>query len=193
MGKVFSAIDDKLREWITRQRLFFTATAPLAGEGLVNCSPKGYDAFRILDPTTVAYLDLTGSGVETIAHLRENGRITIMFCAFEGGPRIVRLYGRGDVLELGTPAFDELMAHFTPMEGMRSIIRVHLTRIADSCGFSVPYYEYKGERETLLQYAAKEGEDGMAVYRQKNNVRSLDGLPGLDLDDDRQKATAHGA
>lgn len=178
MGKVFDAINEKLTEWIGQQHVFFVATAPLSGEGLVNLSPKGYDSFRILGPNQVAYLDLTGSGIETISHLKENGRITIMFCAFEGGPKILRLYGHGEVHELGSPKYDALIGNFEELTGARAIIVVNVTRIADSCGFAVPFMEYQSERETLIQYADREGPEGMVAYRQKNNLASLDGLPG---------------
>ncbi|MGE9292040.1 MAG: pyridoxamine 5'-phosphate oxidase family protein [Puniceicoccales bacterium] len=179
MGKVFDAIDAKLAEWIGQQHIFFVATAPLSGDGLVNVSPKGYDSFRILDEHTVAYLDLTGSGVETISHLKENGRITIMFCAFEGGPKILRLQGKGEALELGSPGYEALIGNFEELSGARAIIKVNVTRIADSCGFAVPFMDYQGERDTLLKYADKEGPEGMVAYRQKINAVSLDGLPGF--------------
>ncbi len=178
MGKVFEVIDEKLAEWIGQQRMFFVATAPLSADGLVNVSPKGYDSFRILDEHTVAYLDLTGSGVETISHLKENGRITIMFCAFEGGPKILRLYGKGEALELGTPEYDALIGNFEEIVGARAIIKVNVTRIADSCGFAVPFMDFKSERDTLKVYADREGPEGMVAYRQKKNMHSLDGLPG---------------
>ncbi len=179
MGKVFSALDDRLCKWIEEQHIFFVSTAPLSGEGLVNCSPKGLDSFRILDNHTVAYLDLTGSGVETIAHLRENGRITIMFCAFSGPPKIVRLYGKGEVLYRGTEAYQVLRGRFPEQSGERSIIKVNLTRIADSCGYSVPLYQFEGERDVLNKWADHKGEDGIIAYQQEKNRKSLDGLPGV--------------
>src|SRR5947208_7638462 len=155
MGKVHGTIDDGLADFIRAQRVFFVTTAPLARNGLLNLSPKGLDTFAILEPHTVAYLDLTGSGVETIAHLRENGRITIMFCAFEGRPLVVRLYGRGRVVEPGDPEWDGLISHFPEYPGVRSVIVVDVERVADSCGFAVPLYEYKGERSQLIAYAEK--------------------------------------
>jgi hypothetical protein len=179
MGKTYDAIDTPLAEFIGAQHVFFVATAPPTG-GHVNLSPKGLDAFRILDDRTVAYLDLTGSGVETIAHLRDNGRITIMFCAFEGPPKIVRLYGRGEVLTPGHAEFASLAARFPTHAGTRSVIRVAVERIADSCGYGVPRYRYEGERQQLLDWAVRKGPDGLATYRHGNNARSIDGLPGLD-------------
>lgn len=179
MGKTFDHIDDKLAAWIGEQHLFFVATAPLAEDGRVNCSPKGLDSFAILDPNTVAYLDLTGSGVETIAHLKENGRITLMFCALNGAPKILRLQGTGTVLEPSHPDFAALRTRFPDYPGTRAIIRVDVTRIADSCGFGVPQYEYVGERDTLIRYAENLGEEGMIDYQRTHNRESLDGLPGV--------------
>jgi hypothetical protein len=179
MGKTYDEISPHLAAWIAQQRMFFVATAPTSGDGLVNCSPKGMDTFRILAPREVAYLDLTGSGVETIAHLRENGRIVIMFCAFTGPPNIVRLHGRGEVIERGHVEFAALRSNFAEHPGARAIIRVRLTRIGDSCGYAVPRYEYAGERDALLQWAEKKGPAGLADYRAQKNAQSLDGLPGL--------------
>lgn len=179
MGKVFEAIDDSLASWIQEQRLFFVATAPLAADGLVNCSPKGLDSFAILDPHNVAYLDLTGSGAETIAHVRENGRIVIMFCAFEGPARIVRLYGQGTVIEPHHPQFPALSARFPELPGVRSVIRVVVQRIADSCGYGVPLYEYRRQRESLVKHHAHLGPEGIAAFQAEHNRYSLDGLPAL--------------
>lgn len=179
MAKVHAALDATLTEFIRRQHVFFVATAPLAGDGLLNLSPKGLTGFAVLGPHEVAYLDLTGSGVETIAHLRENGRIVVMFCAFEGPPRILRLQGRGEVLEPSHPDFATLRARFPELPGVRSIIRVQVERIADSCGYGVPRYVYEGERTQLVEWAERKGPDGVVAYRAENNVRSIDGLPGL--------------
>ncbi len=179
MGKVFSEIDERLEEWLDEQHLFFVATAPLSDEGLVNLSPKGMDTFRVIGPRQVAYLDFHGSGVETIAHLRENGRIVVMFCAFTGPPRIVRLQGRGDVLQPGDAEFDTLRAQFPDMPGSRAVIRISVGRISDSCGFSVPEFTYKGERSQLLKWAERKGEEGLEEYARENSRESLDGLPGL--------------
>ena len=179
MGRVHSAIDEKLAAWVAQQQIFFVATAPLAGDGLVNLSPKGLNSFRILDQRTVAYLDMTGSGIETVAHLKENGRIVIMFCAFEGSPRIVRFHGRGDVVAAETDEFEQLRPLFHDVSGARCIIRVRCTRISDSCGFAVPRYEFLGHRTQLVEWAEKQGADGLNAYRSQTNAASLDGLPGL--------------
>ncbi|HVR99588.1 MAG TPA: pyridoxamine 5'-phosphate oxidase family protein [Thermoanaerobaculia bacterium] len=180
MGKLFDEITPDLAAWLQEQQMFFVSTAPLAADGLVNCSPKGMDTFRILGPREVAYLDLTGSGVETIAHLRENGRIVFMFCAFSGAPRIVRLHGTGEPVPVGAPGWDELSALFPPLPGARAVIRASLTRIGDSCGFAVPRYQYMEQRDTLVRSAEVKGPDKLALYRREKNARSLDGLPGLD-------------
>src|SRR3954454_24316311 len=150
MGKRFAELDDDLRAFVARQHVFFVATAPLAADGHVIVSPKGLDTFRVLGPGTVAYLDLPGSGVETIAPLRENGRLTIMFCAFEGRPHILRLYGRGRVVEPGDPEWGGLIARFPEYSGARSVVVVEVERVADSCGFAVPLYEHRGERSRLI-------------------------------------------
>ncbi|XAL99697.1 pyridoxamine 5'-phosphate oxidase family protein [Phycisphaeraceae bacterium D3-23] len=175
-----STITDRDRAFISKQRMFFVATAPLAGDGLVNVSPKGLDGtFAVIDDTTVGYLDLTGSGIETVAHLRENGRIVLMFNAFEGPPNILRIQGKGEAVEPGDAGYAELAAHFPDMPGVRSIIKVTAQRVSDTCGFGVPFYEYKGQRDTLTDWAAKKGADGIATYQRAKNAQSLDGLPGL--------------
>jgi hypothetical protein len=179
MGKCYEQLDERLIDFIGRQHVFFVGTAPTACEGHLNISPKGLDTLRILGPRTVAYLDLTGSGIETVAHVRENGRITIMFCAFEDSPLILRLYGRGRVVEPGDPEWDELLAAFPPQLGARSVVVVDLSRIADSCGFAVPVYEYRHERTQLTNYARSKGRSGLAHYRAEKNRKSLDGLDGL--------------
>lgn len=179
MGKVYEAIDSKLRKFIEKQHVFFVATAPSGADGHVNLSPKGLDTFRVLDEHTVAYLDYVGSGAETIAHLRENGRITIMMCAFEGPPNILRLYGHGEVLEPQDEAFRSLREVFPPDPEARSIIRVRIERIADSCGYGVPVYTYEAERTVLRQWAEKKGEKGLERYQVANNAESIDGLPAL--------------
>jgi hypothetical protein len=179
MGRVYEGIDEGLADFIGRQHVYFVGTAPEASGGHLNVSPKGLDTFRILGPKSVAYLDLTGSGIETVAHLRENGRITIMFCAFEGRPLIVRLYGRGRVVEPGDPEWDDLIAGFPRQPGARSVVLVTVDRIADSCGFAVPLYEYRGERTTLLDWAGRKGSEGLEHYRAQKNSKSIDGLDGL--------------
>lgn len=179
MGKLFPELDDDLRAYIARQHVFFVATAPLAADGHVNLSPKGLDTFRVLGPTTVAYLELTGSGVETVAHLRENGRLTVMFCAFEGRPRILRLYGRGRAVEPGDPEWAAVSAGFPPLPGARSVVVLEVERIADSCGYGVPRYEYAGDRPQLIEWAEKKGPEGVRRYQARKNRASIDGLPGL--------------
>ncbi len=182
MGKEFAEIDQPIRDWVAAQKMFFVATAPLAGDGLVNVSPKGMDTFRVLGPKTIAYLDLTGSGVETIAHLNENSRITIMMCAFEEPPKIFRFYGKGEVFEAGTEEYAELIPQFEESIGARSIIRVEVDLIRDSCGYSIPFYDYTGERDVLSKWAESKGEEGIKQFQQENNRESLDGLPGVSVD-----------
>ena len=179
MGKVYEQLNESLMDFIGRQHVFFVGTAPDAPDGHLNLSPKGLDTFRILGPKSVAYLDLTGSGIETVAHLRQNGRITILFCAFEGRPLIVRLYGRGRVVEPGEPEFGGLIDRFPEYPGVRSVIVVELERVADSCGFAVPLYEYQGERSQLIAYAEKKGPEGMEAYKTQKNRESIDGIAGL--------------
>jgi hypothetical protein len=177
MAKVYEAITDDLRGFIERQHLFFVATAPLSEEGHINLSPKGWDAFRVLSPTTVAYLDLTGSGNETSAHLLENGRITFMFCAFEGPPNIVRLFGKGRTVLPDTPEWAELAPHFTQRPGARQIIVAEITRVQTSCGFAVPCMDFAGERDALNRWAENRGEESLKEYRREKNTLSIDGLP----------------
>jgi hypothetical protein len=179
VGKVFDEIDDRNAEFIRNQRMFFVASAPLAADGFVNLSPKGLESFAILDPTTVAYLDLTGSGIETLAHMRENGRITFLFCAFDGPPRLLRLYGRGEAIEPGDSEWRDLARHFPEYPNARSIIRVRVDRIADSCGYGVPLYTFDTERSQLQEWAERKGDAGISEYKVDNNAKSLDGLPGL--------------
>ena len=179
MGKVFDQIDETLRQFVERQHLFFVATAPASVDGHVNCSPKGLDTFRILGPATVAYLDYTGSGAETIAHLRENGRIVILFCAFEGPPKIVRFHGKGEVIEPDHPDFASLIGLFDPNPGLRSIIRIAVDRISDSCGFGVPLMRFESDRSQLPSWMEKKGEEGLEQYKQQKNAVSIDGIPAL--------------
>ena len=179
MGKIHESITPQLSKWVEKQKLFFVSTAPLSGDGLVNNSPKGLDSFRILDEHTVAYIDLVGSGVETIAHLKENGRITIMFCAFEGPPKILRFYGKGEVLERGTPDFAAMQHLFPGYMNARSIIKINVQRIQDACGYAVPILEFKQERDVLDKWAENKGTDGLEKYIRENNAESLDGLKGI--------------
>lgn len=179
MGKFFDEIPQEIVPWLGEQKLFFVATAPLAENGHVNCSPKGLDAFRVESPTRCCYLDLTGSGAETIAHLRENGRIVLMFCAFDGPPQIVRIYGRGLVHREGTEAFEDLSPLFADHVGKRSIITVDVERVGTSCGYAVPKFDFVGDRDTLTRYSEAKGEDGMREYQREKNLASIDGLPAL--------------
>jgi hypothetical protein len=180
MAKQFEGIDEKLAEWIRAQHVFFVASAPLARDGHVNLSPKGLaGSFEILGPREVAYVDFVGSGAETIAHARENGRITLMLCAFDGPPRIVRLQGTATAIEPGDAEFAALVAKFPPQAGVRAVIRIALRRISDSCGYAVPLMRYEGERTQLGKWALRKGPDGLRDYQLENNVRSLDGLPAL--------------
>ncbi len=182
MAKVFDAIDERLAAWIGRQRMFFVGTAPSGSGGHVNVSPKGpIESLRILDPHTVAYQDVVGSGAETIAHLRDNGRIVIMLCSFEGPPRILRLHGMGEVLDADAVEFDT-----TPPDGTtRAVIRVEVVRIADSCGYGVPRMSYEGDRPQYEAWADRKRRQGGASafedYVAEKNAASIDGLPAVDL------------
>ena len=189
MGRVYDRIDEQLRAWIARQPLFFVGTAPRADDGHVNVSPKGpIGTLRVLDDRTVAYLDVVGSGAETIAHLRENGRIVVMLCAFEGPPRILRLHGRGVVSLPGDPQFERLLeqaAFEQPAapEARRAVIAVHVERIADSCGYGVPLMAHEGSRPHQDAWAAKRlrvgGAGALADYQAEKNAASIDGLPAV--------------
>lgn len=179
MGKLYTEIDDTLRTWIAAQPLWFVATAPLAANGLVNVSPRGHDTFSVLGPHQVGWVDYTGSGVETIAHLRENGRICLMFASFDHRPRIVRLHGRGQVREAGHPDYARVTAEHPGHPSTRAVVVVDVDRISDSCGFGVPVMELVEERDLLRLYAEKKGEEGMATYRAEKNSQSIEGLAGL--------------
>jgi hypothetical protein len=194
MAKVFERIDERLRGWIAKQRLFFVGSAPLDREGHVNVSPKGpIETLRVLDDHTVGYLDMVGSGAETVAHLRENGRIVVMLCAFEGPPRIVRLHGHGEVIEADDPRFGELFERggFENPHGVeearRSIILVAVDRVADSCGYGVPLMSYEGERPHMEAWAEKKmrvgGAEALDAYVVEKNSVSIDGLPAFDAAD----------
>jgi len=179
MGKVYDAIDEKLSTWLSAQKIFFVATAPLSQQGHVNCSPKDGRSFQILDERTVVYLDLTGSGVETIAHVKENGRIVLMFCAFSGAPNIVRMHGQGKVIESHHGDLLTLKARFGIVPGPRSFIRVRLTRVSTSCGFGVPLYEFLGVRNQLAAWAEHKGSEKLVEYQHEKNAISIDGLHGI--------------
>ncbi|MET0146143.1 MAG: pyridoxamine 5'-phosphate oxidase family protein [Ilumatobacteraceae bacterium] len=176
MGAVHESITPPVAAWIRRQHMFVVATAPLDGAGHVNVSPKGHDTLRIVDDRTVAYLDLTGSGAETIAHVRENQRITLMWCAYEGPARIVRVHGRGEVLAVDDPMVDGL---FPGYPGARAVILVRADRVSDSCGYAVPRYSFEGDRTKLLEWSEARGPDGLAAYRAEKNATSIDGLPAI--------------
>jgi len=179
LGQAYETLDAALREWIAKQKVFFVGTAALAADASINCSPKGMDTFRVAGERKVAYLDLTGSGVETIAHLKENGRIVIMFCSFDAVPRIVRLHGTGHVNVTDSAEFKAYRPLFGDFAGVRSIITVDVKRIADSCGYGVPEYTFKAGRDTLVRYWEEKGAQGVQDYQKSANARSLDGLPGL--------------
>jgi len=179
MGRVFAEIDTSLRSFIEAQQMFFVGTAPLSAAGHVNLSPKGLDSLRVLDTRTLAYLDHVGSGAETIAHLRENGRIIIMFCAFQGPPRILRLHGRGEAFEPIDVEYAPLRGMFPPVPTGRAIIRVSIDRISDSCGHGVPLYSFEAQRSLIPAWADRKGEDGLAEYQKLKNRESIDALPAL--------------
>jgi len=179
MSKVYDSISEEWALWIPAQPMFFVATAPANPETHVNLSPRGLDTFRVLGPNRVAWLDLTGSGVETIAHLKADGRITLMFCAFEGLPDILRLYGRGEVLEPDDEGYEELRPRFPNLPGERAIIDVAVHRVASSCGFGVPRMDLVGPRDQLPTSAKRKGPKKMSEYRTLKNTQSIDGLPGL--------------
>jgi hypothetical protein len=186
MGRVYEKIDVRLAEWVERQPVFFVATAPLDPGGHINCSPKGNRGeLSVLGPRCVAYLDQTGSGVETIAHLRENGRIVIMLCAFDGPPRIVRFHGSGRSVLRDDPEFTSLTPAFSrisgelPGTGLRSVVVVDVERIADSCGYGVPEMTFHGHRAVMDEWSERKGESGIRAYWEDNNSESLDGLPGV--------------
>ena len=193
MAKVFDGIDERLARWIAAQPMYFVGTAPLAAEGHVNVSPKApIETLQVLDAHTVAYLDLVGSGAETIAHVQENERIVIMLCAFQGPPRIVRLHGRGEVIAAADAGFEELLelAGFPEPEvpeARRAIVRVHVTRVADSCGYGVPLMSYEGTRPHMAAWAGKRlrvgGPHALEAYQREKNARSIDGLPAVELTD----------
>jgi hypothetical protein len=179
MSTVYDELDEKLIGFIRRQKLFFVATARLSAEGSVNVSPKGYDSLAIIDRKTVAYVDLGGSGIETHAHLRENGRVTLMFCAFEGPANIVRIYGRGEACSFDEPAFAEKMKLFPAFDRARGVITVRIHRVADSCGWGVPFFNYTGERDQLRRWVTARTDEEWAARRYETNAVSIDGLPGL--------------
>lgn len=180
MSDLHECIDTDLATWITNQRVFFVATAPLSDGAHVNLSPKGGDSFRVLGPMEVAYLDYTGSGAETAAHLRENGRIVVMFCAFEGSPRILRLHGKGTVITPNDPQFAELAKRFPGNLGTRAVVHVAVRRVTTSCGYAVPLMDFIGHRDGLEKWANTKGPEKLRDYRTQKNQFSIDGLPAFD-------------
>ena len=179
MGKVLDGIDEALTAWISLQPMWFVATAPLAANGRVNLSPRGHDSFSVLGSHRVGWVDYTGSGVETISHLRENGRICIMFASFDRRPRIVRLHGYGSVSLPGEPDFDDVTRRHPAHPGTRAVVTVDVERVSDSCGYGVPIMDFVGERDLLRLWAEKRGPAGLAAYRVEKNATNIDGLPGL--------------
>jgi hypothetical protein len=183
VGLLLDRLRPDLSAFAEAQPLWFVASAPLSADGHVNVSPKGLDSFRVIDDTTVAYLDLTGSGVETIAHLAENGRITLLFCSYADKPLLLRLYGEGTAVRPGDDGFDALIGRFpatlTGLPSVRSVICVDLHRVTTSCGYGVPQMDVVGERGMLEEWATKRGPDGVASYQAEHNAASIDGLPGL--------------
>ncbi len=180
MGAVHDGITDEVRRFIEAQHVFFVATAPSDPTGRVNVSPKGLrDTLAVLDERTVAYLDLTGSGVETIAHLRDNGRITLMFCAFDGPPNVLRLHGHGRVVRPGDGDWEQASSPFPPRRGARAVVVVDVERVSDSCGFGVPRYDLVGERDLLERWAQARDDAQITGYQHSRNAASIDGLPGL--------------
>ncbi len=177
MGKEMTQISEEHKEFIEKQHLFFVCTAPLSDKGHINLSPKGFDCFRILSPTRVGYLDIVGSGNETSAHLLENGRITFMFCAFDGPPKILRLYGKGRTVLPGNAEWKELSSQFNILPATRQIIIADIFKVKTSCGFGVPFYNYEGERDHAIKWAENKGEDGLEQYKKEKNMTSIDGLP----------------
>src|SRR5690348_5757235 len=177
MASVHDTITSDLREFIERQHVFFVASAPNGPGGHVNLSPKGMDTLRVLSATHVAYLDLTGSGNETAAHLLQNGRVTFMFCAFEGKPMILRLFGRGRAIQPGSSEYEELSSKFPELPGMRQIFVAEITRVQTSCGFGVPVMKFEKERDLLTKWCERKGPQGLAEYRELKNRLSIDNLP----------------
>lgn len=179
MAKAYDGISDELADWIRAQHVFFVATAPLSGDGHVNLSPRGLDSFSVLGPHQVAWVDRVGSGVETVAHLQENGRIVLMWCAFTGPPKIVRLHGRGRVCLPGSEEFEAVTRQHVESFATRAVIVVDVDRVSDSCGYGVPLMDYVSERDQLDRWADSKGPDGVQTYIGEHNLVSLDGLPGL--------------
>ncbi|MDH3639824.1 MAG: pyridoxamine 5'-phosphate oxidase family protein [Gammaproteobacteria bacterium] len=181
MGKEYQEIDEHMRGWMERQRVFFVSTAPLADDGRINCSPKGLDGLRVLGPRQIVYADIGGSGIETVAHLKENGRIVIMLCAFDGPPKIFRFYGHGRSVEPHDADFEKLVPMFPKIPAIRNFIIIDINCIRDSCGYGVPLYDFKTDRESLKSWCESKTEEEILTFRIERNALSLDGLPGLDI------------
>ena len=179
MGRSYQSLEQPHIDFLQAQPVFFVATAPLSGDGHINCSPKGGDSLRLLDANTVAYLDLPGSGVETIAHLQENRRIVLMACAFNGAPRICRLHGHGEVITPLDGGFSQLYARFSAAPAVRAIILIHVSRVSDSCGYGVPLMEFSAARKDSAEYVARSSDQALRDYVRRENALSIDGLPGL--------------
>lgn len=177
MAKFYESISEDIQAFIEKQHMFFVATAPLSTEGHVNLSPKGQDSFRVLSPNQVAYLDMIGSGNETSAHIHENGRVTFMFCAFEGAPQILRLFGQGRAILPSAPEWAELSQNFPDYINARQIILADISLVQTSCGYAVPLMDFVTERDTLQRWAEAKGADELVTYQQEMNCASLDGLP----------------
>lgn len=175
MAEFYPQLNEKLRAFIEAQHMFFTASA--GAETRINLSPKGMDTFRILDDHTVGYLDLTGSGNETSAHIKADGRLTVMVCGFEDRCWILRMYGKGEIVLPSDPRWESYAGRFELYAGARQIVLLHIESVQTSCGYGVPKYEFLGHRDTLVKWAEKKGEDGVLAYQQEKNVKSIDGLP----------------
>src|SRR5690242_13687103 len=177
MGKEHDQLTEVHQTFIKKQKIFFVSTAPLDKDGHINISPKGFDCFRVLSPTRVGYLDIVGSGNETSSHIFENGRITFMFCAFDGPPQILRLYGKGYTVLPGDKDWEEFSKNFLILPATRQIIVADIFKVKTSCGFGVPYYEYEGERDHAIKWAENKGPEGLEAYKKEKNLVSIDGLP----------------
>ena len=180
MSKIYTKITTRLQKFIEAQKIFFVATAPNSGR--INLSPKGMDSFRVIDENRVLWLNVTGSGNETAAHLLENNRITIMFCSYEGAPNILRLYGKGKEIKEGDTSWNELISLFPKTPGTRQIFDITIETAQTSCGMSIPFFEYKGERNELNDWAEERGKEGIKQYWEDKNQTSIDGLPTKILD-----------
>ncbi len=181
MGEEYTEIDERIQRWMERQQMFFVSTAPMLGDGHVNCSPKGLDSLQVANPRQLVYADVGGSGIETVAHLKDNGRITIMMCAFSGPPRIYRFFGKGEVIEPHDERFSGLAQGFSQLPAIRNIIVIDVKKIMDSCGYGVPLYDFKKHRDSFDNYFRDKTDQQILQYRRDRNAKSLDGLIGLEV------------